>query len=91
MRLALGATPRQAAAWIGGYAGRLAAAGLLLGIPASVGLSAAIRHALPTTGPLSGAILLACIIGLVLAVTLATCGPASSVARVDPARLLREP
>ncbi len=89
VRMALGAEPRDVLSLICGYGGRLAAAGIVLGIGGSLALTRLLATYLYGVKPADPATLTA-VAGLVLCAAMLACyGPARRAMRIDPARALR--
>ena len=89
VRIALGASARRVVALVIGSAGRLIAAGLIIGLVLAAVLARTVSSMLFGVEPLDPFTFVA--IGLVLTFTalLSTAGPALRAIRIDPARTLR--
>ena len=89
VRFALGATPRNIAVMIASQASRLAAGGLLIGIPLVWAIGKAARSLLFMS---TAQLVVPSVIGSVVVVTavlIATVGPAIRASRIEPAAALR--
>jgi predicted permease len=89
IRIALGARPRDILNMVLGQGGKLAAAGIALGLVASLGLTrvlATMLFGVSATDPLTFAAVVAVLLGVTL---LASCVPARRALRVDPMTALR--
>jgi macrolide transport system ATP-binding/permease protein len=90
IRIALGATVRQAMAHVSGSGVRASAAGLIVGLVLCVGSLRAMRSLLYGVEAFDPPSILA-VVGTLVAVTLlAVTVPALKIARIDPAKTLRE-
>jgi putative ABC transport system permease protein len=89
VRMALGAQPRDVLALICGYGGRLAAAGIVLGIGGSLALTRLLASYLYGVKPADPATLAAVVALVSLAAMLACYAPARRAMRIDPAQALR--
>jgi predicted permease len=90
IRMALGSTIREAMMHIGASAVRASVLGLLLGLILCVGVLRAMRGVLYGVGVYDAATILMVVLTLSAVTLLATTVPALRVARIDPARTLRE-
>jgi macrolide transport system ATP-binding/permease protein len=90
IRIALGSTIRQAMAHIGGSGLRAAAAGLLVGLGLCVFVLRAMRSVLYGVEVYNAATILAVVATLAIIALIATVAPMLRIARIDPARTLRE-
>ena len=89
VRMALGAQPQDVLALICGYGGRLAAAGIALGIGGSLALTRLLASYLYGVKPADPATLAVVAILVLSAAMLACYAPARRAMRIDPARALR--
>jgi predicted permease len=89
VRVALGALPRDVLRLVVGQGARLAAIGLLLGVPAAFALARLLRGALYGVTPNDGATFAAVVLTLASVALLASWIPARRASRVDPAQALR--
>jgi predicted permease len=90
IRIALGATIRQAMAHVSGSGVRASAAGLVLGLLLCVGALRAMRSLLYGVGAFDLPSILAVLATLAAVTGLAATIPALRIARIDPAKTLRE-
>lgn len=90
IRIALGSTVRQAMAHVGGSGVRAAGSGLLLGLALCAVALRAMRSALYGVGVYDAATIVAVVTTLAVITLMATVVPALRIARIDPARTLRE-
>ena len=90
VRIALGATGADIRRHMLGYAGRLALAGIAIGLVAALALGGALQALLFEVGPADPATLAAVGIGLFAAVAAAAYLPARRAARIDPTVTLRQ-
>jgi predicted permease len=90
IRMALGSTIREAILNIGAPALRAAAGGLSIGLIGSAAVLRALRSALYGVGVYDAPTLVTVVLVLVSVSLLATAAPALRIARIDPARTLRE-
>ena len=89
IRMALGATPRNIVWLVFQSIGRVALAGLIVGVPASLAAARAMRSLLFEVSPLDLASLAAAIVVLAAALVAACFVPSRRAARVDPTVALR--
>jgi hypothetical protein len=89
VRIALGAQPAQVSRLIVGQAMRLAAIGVAIGLVAAVATSRVFQALLFEVSPTDPVVLAIVSIGLLGLAALASYGPASRSARIDPAEVLR--
>lgn len=90
LRIALGSTVQGAMAHVAGTGVRAAAAGLVLGLVVSAGTLRLLRSALYGVGIYDATSLAAVVAALALVTLAATTLPALRIARIDPARTLRD-
>jgi ABC-type antimicrobial peptide transport system permease subunit len=90
IRMALGATPSRLHREILGHAGRLVAAGIALGVPASLAIASALTTFLAGLSPLDPIAFTGAASVLLLVAFIASYLPARRVSRVDPLLALRE-
>jgi macrolide transport system ATP-binding/permease protein len=90
IRIALGSTVRQAMAHVAGSGIRAAAVGLVAGLVLCAGALRAMRSALYGVGVYDAPTLAAVVATLFAIALLAATAPALRVARIDPAKTLRE-
>jgi predicted permease len=91
VRMSLGARALDVVGLVAGRGLRLAATGLLLGLPAGYALARAASAVLFGVAPADPATYALAGLGLVVAAGLACLVPAARAARLDPATILREP
>jgi putative ABC transport system permease protein len=89
VRMALGARPRDVLALICGYGGRLAVAGIVLGIAGSLALTRLLATYLYGVKPADPATLAAVAVLVLLSAMLACYAPARRAMHIDPAQALR--
>ena len=89
VRLAIGAEPRQVVRLVMAGAGRLQAAGVVMGIALTFAADRLLRGALFGVSPADPLALAAAVAALVLASALAVAAPALRAARIAPAEALR--
>jgi len=90
LRIALGSTVQQAMAHVAGAGVRAAAAGLLLGLVACAGALRLLRSVLYGVGVYDAMSMTTVVAALALVALAATTLPALRIARIDPARTLRD-
>ncbi|HEV2446664.1 MAG TPA: ABC transporter permease [Candidatus Sulfopaludibacter sp.] len=90
IRMALGSTVRQAMAHIGGSGLRASGAGLVLGVALCAVTLRVMRSVLYGVGVYDATTLVAVVMTLAVITLAATIGPTLRIARIDPARTLRE-
>jgi predicted permease len=90
IRIALGSSVRQAMAHVGGSGLRAAGAGLLLGLALCAIALRAMRSVLYGVRPYDTTTIMAVVATLALIALIATLLPTLRIARIDPARTLRE-
>jgi predicted permease len=90
IRMALGATPSRLHREILGHAGRLVAAGIALGVPASLAIASALTTFLAGLSPLDPIAFTGAAAVLLFVAFIASYLPARRVSRVDPLLALRE-
>ncbi|MBI3981752.1 MAG: ABC transporter permease [Gemmatimonadetes bacterium] len=88
IRMALGAAPRQVAAWVARFAGALAGAGVAAGLLGSAILSRVLRGFLYEVNPIDPGLYLAVTALLLSVAALAVYVPARRAMRVDPVTVL---
>jgi len=90
LRVALGADRRRVVAMVARYSSMLAAAGVLLGLPAGIAAAGVLRSQLYAVTPFDSPTLIVAAAIILLLALLAAALPALRATRVDPASLLRE-
>jgi ABC-type antimicrobial peptide transport system permease subunit len=90
IRIALGSSIGKAMIHIGGAAVGAAAIGLMVGLIAGIGALRAMRSVLYGVGVYDALTIAAVVLALSAVTLLATTLPALRVARIDPAKTLRE-
>jgi ABC-type antimicrobial peptide transport system permease subunit len=90
IRIALGSSIRQAMAHVGGSGLRASAAGLLVGLGLCAVVLRAMRSVLYGVDVYDAATILAVVSTLAIIALIATVAPTLRIARIDPARTLRE-
>jgi len=90
IRMALGSSVRQAMAHVAASGVRASIAGLLLGLLLSLGVLRILRSVLYGVSVYDGATIVLVSLGLLAIALVASTAPALRVARIDPARTLRE-
>ena len=90
IRIALGSSIRQAMAQVGSAGARASALGLVVGLILCVGALRALRSVLYGVGVYDAPTLLAVALMLIAVTLLATTAPALRIARIDPAKTLRD-
>jgi ABC-type antimicrobial peptide transport system permease subunit len=90
IRIALGSTIRQAMAHVGASGLRASAFGVLLGLLLCAGVLRVMRSVLYGVAVYDSATLAAVILGMACIALLATAVPVLRIARIDPAKTLRE-
>ena len=90
IRIALGSSVRQAMTHVGGSGVRAAGSGLLLGLALSAVALRAIRSVLYGVGVYDATTIVAVVTTLAVIILMATVVPTLRIARIDPARTLRE-
>jgi macrolide transport system ATP-binding/permease protein len=90
IRIALGSSVRQAMAHIGGAGLRASGAGLVVGLALSAAALRAMRSVLYGVGPYDVTTILVVVATLASIALIATLLPTLRIARIDPARTLRE-
>ena len=90
IRIALGATIHKAMIHVGGSGVRASALGLLLGLILCAGALRAMRSVIYGIGVYDMPTIAAVVLTLALVATIATTVPALRVAKIDPAKTLRE-
>lgn len=90
VRIALGAKPAAVVAWVERQILLLVAAGVVLGVAASLGLTVSIRALLFEVAPSDPSILIGVPLLLLATATLAALSPAFGAARVDPSVTLQD-
>lgn len=90
LRMALGSSVRQAMAHVAGAGVRASIAGLVLGLLLSLGVLRILRSVLYGVSVYDGATIVVVSLGLLAMALAASAAPALRVARIDPARTLRE-
>jgi ABC-type antimicrobial peptide transport system permease subunit len=90
IRIALGASPRQAMGQIAGSGLRASALGLTLGLLLSIGALRVLRSVLYGVGVYDAPTLVGVTLTLAVVTLLAATAPALRIARIDPAQTLRD-
>jgi ABC-type antimicrobial peptide transport system permease subunit len=90
IRIALGSSIRQAMVQVGGPGVRASAAGLLSGLILCMGALRAMRSVLYGVGVYDATTIVVVVLTLVAVTLLATTAPALRIARIDPAKTLRD-
>jgi predicted permease len=90
IRIALGSSIRQAMVQVGGPGVRASAAGLLSGLILCMGALRAMRSVLYGVGVYDVTTIVVVVLTLVAVTLLATTAPALRIARIDPAKTLRD-
>ncbi len=90
IRIALGSTIRQAMARVSGPGARASALGLLAGLVLCAVALRAMRSVLYGVGVYDAPTIVAVVLTLLAVTLLASAGPALRIARIDPAKTLRE-
>ena len=89
VRLAVGASPQQLVALVFGGAGRLLAAGIVLGVLLTIAADRFLRGLLFGVSPLDVRALAAAALTLAIVAAIAVAGPAFRAARISPTEALR--
>src|SRR5262245_14283222 len=90
IRIALGATTRMAMIHIGGSGVGASALGLILGLILCAGALRALRSVLYGVGVYDAPTILIVVLTVSIVILLATIAPTLRIARIDPAKTLRE-
>ena len=89
VRLAVGASPQQLVALVFSGAGRLLAAGIVLGVLLTIAADRFLRGLLFGVSPLDVRALAAAALTLAIVAVIAVAGPAFRAARISPTEALR--